>query len=77
MVTSVFGYMLSFKEGGFIRMTHDLKEIRNDLLGIIGTTKSWEDAVGIAIGHLKLSSVPTEHSLQRYLGQDLCTSILN
>lgn len=69
-------YMRAFKDDGFQRRTHDLKEIRNDLLGIIGTNKSWEDAIGIALGRMLPSNAPAEHALQTYLGTDICTNVL-
>lgn len=70
-------HMKAFRSGGFQRRIHNLKDIRNDLLAIIGTSKSWEDAVGIAIGRMRIVDTPSEHSLQRYLGADLCLTILN
>lgn len=69
-------YMTAFKNGGYLRKSHDLKEIRNDLLGLLGTTKSWEDAIGIVIGKLKISGAPSTDSLQTYLGVGICANLL-
>ena len=41
-----FSNMKQFKECGYDRKNHDIKEIRNDLMGIIGSNKPWEIAIG-------------------------------
>lgn len=46
---SHFEEMKSFKDHGYIRKSHDIKVIRNDLMGIIGSHKPWEVAVGQTI----------------------------
>lgn len=68
--------MLSFKEDGYKRKEFDLKEIRINLMSIIGTNKPWEVAVGQAIGELKILPECKEHSLQDYLGNKLVEEIL-
>ncbi|MBD2598287.1 AAA family ATPase [Nostoc spongiaeforme FACHB-130] len=71
-----YKYMLSFKNSNYPRKTFDLKEIRIDLMGIIGSNKPWEIPIGQAIGELKISDNYTENSLQDYLGAKLVNNIL-
>ncbi len=49
---SHFSVMNGFKNGGYDRKNHDIKEIRNDLMGIIGSAKPWEVVVGQTIASL-------------------------
>lgn len=49
---SHFSVMNGFKNGGYDRKNYDIKEIRNDLMGIIGSAKPWEVAVGQTIASL-------------------------
>ena len=44
-----FAVMKGFKDGGYDRKKYDVKELRNDLMGIIGKSKPWEVAVGQTI----------------------------
>lgn len=57
------------------RKNFDLKEIRNDLMHIIGKPIAWELAIGKTIGKLisqnKLDNNKDDHSLAAYLGSSL------
>lgn len=63
-----FRFMNAFCKDDFPRKRFDLKEIRNDLMGIIGSSKPWEVAVGQAIAKLNLESLESPDSLASYLG---------
>lgn len=71
-----YNHVLGFKEGGYIRKNHDLKQIRNDLMGIIGSNKPWEVIVGQAIGMLNEFDVTKANSLADYLGRKVVENIL-
>ena len=63
----------------FDRKLADVKPIRNDLMGIIGSNKPWEVAVGQVIGRLERGAnqpVVTD-SIRDYLGAKLLISLLN
>lgn len=70
--------MQRFKDSDYDRKSFDLKNIRNDLMHIIGKPVAWEVAVGKTIGKLiseeKINS-ELEHSLCDYLGEKLVNSI--
>lgn len=68
---SHFSAMEEFKNTGFLRKDFDIKEIRNDIMGIVGSSKSWEIAVGKAIASIRIAENPSEDSLQTYLGEKL------
>jgi ABC-type multidrug transport system ATPase subunit len=62
--------MKAFADGGFDRIGGDLKEIRNDLLGIMNTNKPWEVIVGQAIASQVGRVAPdSPTSLLRLLGE--------
>jgi hypothetical protein len=67
----------AFINGRFDRKGHDLKSIRNILIGLI-TNKPWEVAVGQAIGRLALAGRAEggEGLLRDYLGENVCQLIL-
>lgn len=67
--------MLSFAKSKYDRRNFDLKEIRNDLLSMMGSSKSWEDAVGIAIASAKRGPVAPD-SIHDYLGAGVCSNLL-
>ncbi|HCD9263666.1 TPA: AAA family ATPase [Legionella pneumophila] len=70
--------MLSFKTGGFDRKNYDLKEIRNDLMHLIGKNIAWEIAIGKTIGKLIFHNQfqkKGENSICGYLGDKLVTNI--
>jgi ABC-type cobalamin/Fe3+-siderophores transport system ATPase subunit len=74
-----FETMKLFKEGGYNRKDFDIKEIRNDIMGIIGSSKPWEVAIGQAIGNIHWNSATDfnkDGSILSYLGEKLTKNIL-
>lgn len=68
-----------FKNEGYDRKNYDLKEIRNDLMGIIGDNKPWEIVVGRAIAKLSRSgneNFSEDGKLIAYLGKKLVENII-
>ena len=67
----------AFVDSGFERQSHDLKSIRNILIGLM-TNKPWEVAVGQAIATVARDSngANGDDSLRDYLGQKICREIL-
>lgn len=64
--------MQAFKDSGYNRKAFDLKEIRNILIGLTGSSKPWEIAVGLAISKLITGQNAkdfTNNKLCNYLGQ--------
>lgn len=62
-----------FKEAGYDRKGFDIKELRNDLLSIMGKSVGWEVAIGKVLGQLKIGDsikvdLQNEHSIASYLG---------
>lgn len=71
--------MQEFKESGYDRNNYDIKEIRNDLMGIIGSSKPWEVAVGQTIANLTWSEATNfdQHgSIYSFLGEKLVKNII-
>lgn len=70
--------MAAFSES-LDRKLWDVKAIRNDLMGIIGSNKPWEVAIGQVIGGLARggNQPVVDHSIRDYLGTKLLNSILN
>jgi len=71
-----YSAMKSFADSGFDRNNADLKEIRNDLLSLMGTNKPWEVVVGQAIASLEGPTAGSE-SLSAFLGPAVCERILH
>ncbi len=71
-----FDVMQSFRKSGFLRKSFDLKDVRNDLMGIIGSPKPWEVVVGQAIGLMGTEHVREPDSLASYLGGELVAELL-
>ena len=71
-----YSAMRAFADGGFDRKLADVKEIRNDLLGLMGTNKPWETLVGQAIAGLSDLGDGGDGTLQRFLGQRVCEQLL-
>lgn len=72
-----FEILNSFRQRGFDRKFFDLKDVRNDLMGIIASSKPWEVAVGQAIGNLDLTSFDeSPDSLTSFFGKKIVTKIL-
>jgi len=64
--------MQQFQQGGYDRKNFDLKVIRNDLMGIIGSDKPWEIAVGQGIAKLSWTDTTNflkDGSLYDFLGK--------
>lgn len=76
---SRYAAMSNFKEGGFNRRDFDLKDIRNVLMGITGSPKPWEVAVGQAIEKIRWSegqSYENEGSILSFLGKKVVENLL-
>ena len=71
-----YSAMKSFADSGFNRKTAELKDIRNDLLGLMDTNKPWEVVVGQAIASLDGQIIDSE-SLPNFLGSAVCERILH
>ena len=68
--------MVAFRDGGWDRKFHQLKEIRLLLVDLAGSNKPWEVIVGRAIASLSEDSPANEHSLKDYLGEKLVREVL-
>lgn len=76
---SHFQIMKDFKEEGHNRKDYDLKEIRNDLMGIIGNSKPWEIAVGQVIANIAINSdidFNVDGKILSFLGEKIVKNIL-
>ena len=62
---------IDFRDSGWDRREFDLKSMRSVIVGITGSTKPWEVAVGRAIARLPENRFKSEHSLAKYLGEKL------
>lgn len=72
--------MHAFKNMDYDRKNFDLKEIRNDLMHIIGKSIAWEVAVGKTLGRLIAEDKTedrSEHSIFNYLGEKLSDALKN
>lgn len=72
-------YMQAFKDGGYSRRNFNLKEVRNILVALTGTNKSWEIPIGQELGRLRWSvatNYDQENSIFGYLGKKLTEGIL-
>jgi hypothetical protein len=68
--------MAVFIDGGFQRKDHDLKSIRNILIGLV-SNKPWEVLVGQAIAALaNTEGQASPGSLKDYLGSKVCERLL-
>ena len=71
--------MKNFKDGKYDRMNFSLKEIRNDIMGILGVSKPWEVVVGQTIASLKWelgTDFFKEGSIFAYLGEKTVKNLL-
>ena len=66
-----YATMCEFRSTGFNRKHFNLKDIRNDLIGIIGSSKPWEVAVGQVIGHFANNGFSEYPMLREYLGEKI------
>ena len=72
-----YAAMRAFQESGFDRLTADLKDVRNDLVGLMGSNKPWEVLVGQSIARLVGKPKTTDpHSLAAFLGARVCDLVL-
>jgi len=69
------GDVAVFVNGGFDRKGHNIKTIRNILIGLV-SNKPWEVLIGQAIAGLTPSSGTADGSLRDFLGQKVCQRIL-
>ena len=71
-----FAEVLAFADDDFNRKGHDLKEIRNILIGLM-SSKPWEVLVGKAIARLVIDDGANEpDSLKDFLGERVCLALL-
>lgn len=71
--------MREFKEKDYDRKNHDLKEIRIDLMGIIGSNRPWEVAVGKTIAQLTKSETKgseEDGKILSYLGKKVVDNLI-
>lgn len=74
-----FAAMKGFKDGGYDRKGYDLKEVRNDLMGIIGSAKPWDVVVGQIISNLSwtdTTSFEEEGKMLSYLGKKAAENLI-
>lgn len=64
-----YAAMFAFRESGFDRKGADIKELRNDLVGLMGSSKPWELLVGRSIAATIANNSPAApFSLRGFLG---------
>ncbi len=68
--------MQEFRATGYDRMGADLKEVRLDLVGLMGSAKPWEVIVGQTIASFLRNPGNGEHSIGAYLGPGVCVEVL-
>jgi hypothetical protein len=76
---SHYSAMNNFKNSSYDRKDHDIKEIRNDLMGIIGSSKPWEVVVGQKIASLNWSdstNFSEEGKILSYLGNKVAENLI-
>lgn len=74
-----FAAMESFRRSGYDRRSFNVKTLRNDVMGIMGSEKPWEVAVGQVIATLSHdagTTYDTEGSIYTYLGKKLVEGLL-
>ena len=74
-----YAIMSNFKDEGYDRKNFDLKKIRNDLMGIIGSEKPWEVAVGQAIATMTWNDntdFNEDGKLLSFLGEKIVRTLL-
>jgi energy-coupling factor transporter ATP-binding protein EcfA2 len=69
--------MKKFADDGFDRTNADLKDIRNDLVGLMGSNKPWEVIVGQVIAATEAPPPQNATSIVAFLGKDVCQNLLN
>ena len=69
--------MAAFVATGLDRRNADLKEIRNDLVGLMGSNKPWEIMIGQVIASLVGGNGSAdENSARDFRGEELCSRLL-
>ncbi len=71
--------MNGFKNGGYNRKNYDIKEIRNDLMGIIGSAKPWEVIIGQTIAGLTWdnnTNFNEDGKMLSYLGKKVSENLI-
>jgi energy-coupling factor transporter ATP-binding protein EcfA2 len=74
-----FETMRKFKDAGYDRKRFDIKELRNDLMGVFACPKPWEVVIGQTIARQDWSNAinfDDEGSLACFLGRKLINAIL-
>lgn len=74
-----FTTMKEFAVGGFDRKSFNIKSIRNDLMGVIGSDLDWEIAIGKTIGNLIYNDgidSSAEGSIFNFLGKKIVENII-
>ncbi len=74
-----YSTMQRFKDGGYNRKNYDIKEVRNDLMGIIGSVKPWEVVVGQTIADLSWSDTTDfkeDGKILSYLGRKVVENLI-
>jgi predicted ATPase len=74
-----YGIMNGFMESDFDRKNYDIKEVRNDLMGIIGSSKPWEVTIGQTIAKLTWDGSTMfnqDGSIYSFLGEKIVKNII-
>lgn len=74
-----YSTMQRFKDDGYNRKNYDIKEVRNDLMGIIGSVKPWEVVVGQTIADLSWSDTTDfkeDGKILSYLGRKVVENLI-
>ena len=74
-----YSAMNDFKTSSYDRKDHDIKEIRNDLMRIVGSSKPWEVIVGQQIASLNWSdstNFSEEGKILSYLGKKVAENLI-
>jgi len=74
-----YSTMQRFKNGDYDRKNYDIKEVRNDLMGIIGSVKPWEVVVGQTIASLSWSDTTgfkKDGKILSYLGRKVVENLI-
>ena len=74
-----YAVMKCFKDGGYDRKSFRIKEIRNDLMGIIGSEKPWEVVVGQTIASMTWNdntNFNEDGKLLSFLGEKVVQTLL-
>lgn len=74
-----YSAMLAFKNAKYDRRMCNLKEIRTDLMHIIGSNKPWEVAVGQVLGKLVVNQevdFAKDGSIFQFLGEKIVTTLI-